>query len=363
MSGTASLALLKGTQQSKIEDELEGPAATPTDEDGDQEVVHVEKMSAKDLDSLVKEYTIEVPENWTKMKVQEKRDWLNAHFGDEEDAGEEGATAAAPEVEDTPQEAPEEAPEAPSKAVAKNTKPKSGQIQTPGDDLLADLVHEIENMGETEALNSVVALTEQTDMALFKLGGVLSLIQAKQWYEPYATFKEFVENKVGMHYRKAAYWCSIYNDLVEANIPWVKVAGVGWSKLKEIAPILTNDNVDDWVKAAKENKTLDLIEMVKSHKTKGSTAQLASPESVISTKTFKLHSDQKETIESALDKAKKDSGTNVDTVALEFICLDFLGGSSTAQKLKSMGLEAALEAIEKAFPNIGIEVTLPDEAA
>ena len=54
---------------------------------------------------------------------------------------------------------------------------------------------------------------------------------------------------------------------------------------------------------------------------------------------------------------------SVDTAALEFICLDYLGGQSLPQKLKSIGIEAALEALEKAFPNANIEVEITEDAA
>ena len=83
----------------------------------------------------------------------------------------------------------------------------------------------------------------------------------------------------------------------------------------------------------------------------------------VSTRTFKVHEDQKATIDTALAKAKEQSGTTVDTAALEFICLDYLGGQSLPQKLKSIGIEAALEALEKAFPNANIEVEITEDAA
>ena len=81
------------------------------------------------------------------------------------------------------------------------------------------------------------------------------------------------------------------------------------------------------------------------------------------TRSFKVHEDQKATIDTALAKAKEQSGTTVDTAALEFICLDYLGGQSLPQKLKSIGIEAALEALEKAFPNANIEVEITEDAA
>jgi hypothetical protein len=80
----------------------------------------------------------------------------------------------------------------------------------------------------------------------------------------------------------------------------------------------------------------------------------------VTTKTFKVHEDQKEIIETALKKAREDGNTTFDTVALYYICQDFLGGQTPAQRLKQMGIEAALAAVEQAFPDAKIEVTLGD---
>ena len=76
-------------------------------------------------------------------------------------------------------------------------------------------------------------------------------------------FKEFVENVHGLHYRKATYWIEIYNRLSNSGVPWSKVNKIGWTKLKEIAKVLTKDNVDEWVKIASEQNTITLIDTVK----------------------------------------------------------------------------------------------------
>jgi len=379
MSTAASLSLLKGGKKAAIEDELEtAPIAEEAEADSpeaDEEtvVVDVDTMSGEELDALVQEYEIEVPANWKKMKVDQKRAWLKEQF-EETDEAEPAEETPAP-AEDEPQAAPvaeepvaveeEPAPKkakktSKTKAVAKA--PKSGSIEVPGEDVLSDLVHEVENMKEQEAREMAKVLGNETEMTLFKLGGVLSVIQANGWFEPYGSFRDYVEKELGMHYRKATYWVSIYNHLAESKVPWDKVKGLGWTKLKEIAEVLTVDNVDEWVQIAQSQTTLQLIETVKAHKQKGAPKAIEDQSAkTVTTVTFKVHEDQKETIKAALAKAKEDSGTTVDTAALEFICLDYLGGQSMAQRLQKMGLDAALEALEKAFPGTNITVELPDE--
>jgi hypothetical protein len=49
--------------------------------------------------------------------------------------------------------------------------------------------------------------------------------------------------------------------------------------------------------------------------------------SELKSKTFKLFPGQKESIELAIEKAKKETGTDSDSAALEFIAIDFTAGS------------------------------------
>ena len=355
MSNVTSLSLLKGAKAAELGEELEKPDAAPAVEAQAEETVSVDvdTMSSEELDALVTEHGIEVPEEWPTLNVEAKRNWLKSQF-------EEAPDAAQVEVAQVEADKPAKKKASKSKAVAA----PALQGEVVQDDMLADLVFEIENMKEKQALELVGTLAEQTEVTFFKLGGVLSVIQANGWFAPYNSFREFVEKKHGIHYRKAVYWTDIYNKLAEAKVPWDKVKFIGWTKLKEIAGVITNDNVDEWVKIAKENNTISLIETVKAHL--NSDKQVAIEDQTkknVSTRSFKVHEDQKATIDTALAKAKEQSGTTVDTAALEFICLDYLGGQSLPQKLKSIGIEAALEALEKAFPNANIEVEITEDAA
>ena len=71
-------------------------------------------------------------------------------------------------------------------------------------------------------------------------------------------------------------------------------------------------------------------------------------------KNFKFHDDQNETVEAALDKAKKVSGTQHDSVAFEHICLDYLGGHTMAQQLKTVGPESSAKAVKSAFSDTDV---------
>ena len=147
-------------------------------------------------------------------------------------------------------------------------------------------------------------------------------------------------------------------------MPWEKVKNIGWTKLKDLAPVLTKENVDQWVPIAEQQTAIQLVETVKAAVAANSPKALEDQTSkTVTTKTFKVHEDQKTTIEAAIDKAKAAANTTVDTVALELICMDYAAAPTMVQRLKQMGIEAALKALEDAYPNAKIDVELTEEAA
>lgn len=393
MSSAASLALLKAGKKKDLATELDagkgtaeveapveeeeeaGEATEAVDGEATEEVkvdVDVNKLSAKELDELVAEHSIEVPETWKKMTVAQKRVWLTSQFGDEETQA-EAETTKAPE---------------PSKAVATTTakapaKGKASKGEVLPKDELSDIIHEIENLKEKDADKLVDTLAEQGEVTAFKLGGVLSRVQQEGWFKPYATFREYIELGKGIHYRRAMYYVAIYNALAESGVPYAKVKHIGWTKLKEIAAILTQENVDEWVKIAEGQTVLQLIETVKNHNAKKAQKLIGEggePEQAktIVTKTFKMHTDQKETIEAAIEKAKEKSNTTIDTVALEYICLEYVSGKQLTldqmlnkldeaglvgvmSKLHAkLGLEKSANAISTDFPNVNFSLEVPE---
>ncbi len=415
MAESASLALLnKGKNKASTGDELKKPetpktnvttkakadapkaaeqkqaeAAPETAQAAADDKIEIQKMTGTQLDALVKEHSLEVPETWAKMKVQEKKDYLEKKYGDGAQAeADTPAETAAAETPATETKAEAEVEQAPAQEVAvtsgkKKTTGKAavkalqGEIVAP--DMIEDMAHEIENLKEKEARGLVGSLSEHVEVTFFKLGGVLSVISANGWYEPYASFRDFVEKEHEINYRRAMYWVGIYNHLTAAKIPWDKVKAVKWTKLKEIAELLTPENVDEWVEIAMNQNIETLIQTVKNLKAKqlanasggnpDAQIEAAAESKPIITKAFKLFEDQKKDVDAALAKAKETSGTSSDAVALEYIALEFLGSKAKlpplADQLKKAGVQAAIAALSEAFPdsNFNIELGAEDAAA
>lgn len=260
-----------------------------------------------------------------------------------------------------------------AKAVAKPvvsgaTAVEALESQTEVADMIVETAHEIENVKEAKAFDMVPKLIDDSDRNAFRLGGYLSKIQAEGWFmnKGFENFKAYVEAECSIKYRKAMYLIGIYNGLVESGVAWSKVAHLGWTKLKELAGILTPDNVDEWVAIAENMTALQLIDYI-AKATAGaegasSTEDAKKSAKETSTKTFKLHKDQRETVEEALTKAKHGGGTEHDAVALEMICIDYLGGAPKVIDLKaimeSKSMEEVLEAMQAAFPTLVMQAAV-----
>jgi len=89
------------------------------------------------------------------------------------------------------------------------------------------------------------------------------------------------------------------------------------------------------------------IKAVKEHLA-ASGGTINSGSTTVQVKTFKFHEDQVKTVDAAIEKAKKSSHTPHDSVALEYICLDYMGGSTLQQRFAGL----APEAVAKTFVDV-----------
>lgn len=232
-------------------------------------------------------------------------------------------------------------------------------------DLFVDIAHEIETLTKTKALNEAERLAENVEESYFRLGGVLKLIQDNSWFEGYKDFPTFVREKYGFGDRKARYLQDIYTALVIKQIPWEKVHHLGWTKMKDLAPVLTLENLDEWIPKADKMTVTELMEAIKG--SQGQVGVGGQAEQKLSNEVvkfhFKLKKDQAEIVTQAIAKAKAEVKTEYDTVALENICAGYVGGTlgikpavSFEDQVKSFGMVKSLEIIADLFPKFDISV-------
>lgn len=248
--------------------------------------------------------------------------------------------------------------EAPVAQVEKQKPQKTG-------DLFIDIAAQVEALTKIKALNLAAALAEDIESNYFKLGGVLQVIYQNAWFEGYESFASFVFERFGFQERKAKYLMEIYTNLVTKQIPWEKVAHLGWTKLKDLARHLTVENVDEWAAKAEKLTVAELQMVLKGNTEDGKESTTNATSDTVKLK-FTLKADQAETVSAALNKAKAEVATEFDSVALEMICTGYLGGSvsvgggNLAAQMKDAGWEAVLSHFEQLFPNINLTASVSE---
>jgi len=263
---------------------------------------------------------------------------------------------------------------APSEVLMPTTKkkvkkPAAAAVALPVD-ALVQLAHEVENLTREQAFAAVQPLIDTVDYSYVRLGGVLAVIRDHEWWRDAKceSFKELLEKQFGMRYRKGAYLIQIYEDLINSGVEWDQVKSLGWTKLKEISPVLTKDNTAEWVDKAHGLTVLQLHDVVGKFTEQALVAsgtKLEDVQTTTTTITFKVHVDQKETIRLAVEKARKEANTEYDAVALEAICINYLaGGKVTKPKslkalLEKHNPEEILHTIGEIWPDIEIEAKIP----
>lgn len=229
-------------------------------------------------------------------------------------------------------------------------------------DLIMDIAHEVENLSKAKVHSEATKLAENIEINYLRLGGILKLIRDNSWFEGFASFEQFVHEQFGYTSRKANYLIQIFDNLVTKQIPWDKVAHLGWTKLKLLASVLTPENVDEWAAKAEKLSRLELQSVLKAGTT-GGVGSKAKTKSETTRLSFALKQDQFDIVMQALAKAKGELHTSYDSVALEHVMAGYVGGVTAAAGsweldtvIKDAGFEPLLTRIAELFPEYDINV-------
>ncbi len=142
--------------------------------------------------------------------------------------------------------------------------------------------------------------------------------------KPYETFKEYVEQHLGLDYRLAMWRLQNGRAIHQFKISAIKVANLGWSKFKEITSVLraetTQAEVDKLLKAAEGKTFVQVQDMVKKERIE----KAGGVHHRKVTMKFSFLDEQASVIEHALNEAKTLSNTENISLALEYICMEWL---------------------------------------
>lgn len=249
-------------------------------------------------------------------------------------------------------------------AVAEKTEAKT-ETKTRTQDLFKQIAHEVEQLPKLKVEATLQELNEATDVNLFRMGGLLQRVLENGWFGEYESFGEYVFEMFGFKERKARYLIEIYASLVTNMIPYAKVKGLGWTKLKELAKFLTNENVDEWVKKAEGLSVSELKALIAGERDEDDNKLKPTSDTV--SINFKLHPDQTSIVESAINLAKVNVDTEFDNIALEAICAEYVQPNERAAApaqineaavikfLQSTDVNSAVGFVKKAHPSLQVE--------
>lgn len=132
---------------------------------------------------------------------------------------------------------------------------------------IAEFHEYLDTVTKEDALESIKNLAQMESEDWFRIGMVLSSYRKSKGDEEFKSLLHYSEENLQINSRKAYYLISIHDKLVESNITPSQVSQMGWTKLKEIAHLLTPDNVDYWLGVCNTHTTKQIITMLKSNAT------------------------------------------------------------------------------------------------
>lgn len=168
----------------------------------------------------------------------------------------------------------------------------------------------------------------------------LAQLMSEAYHREYYTkwgfkdFREFCDSELGMQYRKALYLVDIWDKVKSLNLSRAKVEKLGWTKMKDIAQVVTADNAKEWMDKAEKMTSRELQEAVKVSRSPDRTAGGVVPH--ITTMSLKMSEAETRVIMEALEEAKKLTNSDSSVVALEMICQDWLESKGVAPQRTSL---------------------------
>lgn len=180
-----------------------------------------------------------------------------------------------------------------------------------------------------ELYKQVLALKTEIEVRWFELGKILQEIFEGRHYIDlgYTIWKDFCEVALGpleLGWRAIDYLRMTRKKCDEVGIGREIAGEIGWSRLKEIIPVVTRKNRDHWIDVARRKETTVQVLNAKVRVARGKITEEESkiiPEKML----FALFKEQKEIVELALDVAGKVAASDKNGFLLaDVICPSFL---------------------------------------
>jgi hypothetical protein len=209
-----------------------------------------------------------------------------------------------------------------------------------------------------ELYKQVLSLKAEIEVRWFELGKILKEIKEGRHYIGLgcATWKDFCEMKLGLlelRWRAVDYLITTVLKCEEVGIEKEVAGQIGWSKLKEIAPVVTKKNRDHWIDVARRKETTVHVLWGKVQVALGKkTAEEVNAKAQYVKVTLILHLDQKKIWDLGMDVGHKVTGSDSDGhVVTGAMIPDFLATYAPGMEIPSKPevVLKTLASVEAAF--------------
>ena len=163
-------------------------------------------------------------------------------------------------------------------------------------------------------------------------------------------FRNYCADELDVNYRKAMYFVDIWDKVKSLSLPLAKVRKLGWTKMKDIATVITDKNKDKLLADAMKKTSREVTEAVKLMRrkdTKG--ADLPT----ITTMSLRMSESEANIITDAIEEAKKLTESDNAVVALEMICQDWM--TDQGQTPQKSSIEDHIEHLQRVY---GVTLTV-----
>lgn len=201
---------------------------------------------------------------------------------------------------------------------------------------------------ESEVRKKVKVLVQNVDESYMDLGRLLFRVHAGHYWSDWGfeDFGAYVAEELGFEERKAKYLLAIWKRFrVDLGVPASKLKRIGWSKAKELLPVVDEKNYEEWLDKARTMKVRDLQKAVQKKRGK----KTGSEGETFHSLNLKFSDDQWSNVETAMEQAASEADSDKKGHLIDLICTEYLSGKIPAGKK----LPWMLKNIERSF---GVEV-------
>lgn len=195
----------------------------------------------------------------------------------------------------------------------------------------------------------LLEVSKDIESGYVKMSELLSEAYHRDYHTTWGfdSFEDYADKELDVDYRKARYLIDIWDKIKDLALPKARIAKLGWTKMKEIAAVITKKNAMKLLDQAEKMTSRELVESVKIMKKTGGRESIPQAPSVLKL-TITMGESEHQIVMEALDAAKKLCNSDNQALALEMICQDWL--SEKGAKPTATHLEDHIKYLEKSFP-------------